>query len=328
MAMDHQNSNLDMSSALRALSRKTILVTGAGGFIGSAVTDLLASLSVKVRALLGAPGVRVWEPRQTVEACKVDIRDLGKMCEFAKGADIVIHAAGPASVRLSFDFPAECASIHAIGTMTLMEACRRSGVSRVVYISSAEVYGRPSTNCVQEDHPVGPLSPYGAAKAAAEIFVRTMASASKIEHLILRPFSVFGPRQSPDSLIATILRQAKQGQCIWLNDLRPVRDYCYVHDLVEAIALACMVNGEGYVVNIGSGEGSSVEKIAKLILRLQQTDIPVKQTLHSERPPDTEIYQLVADVRKAKALLGWEPRTLLTDGLRETIAWMKQSGDS
>jgi len=325
--MGPQNAQLDLGSTLRTLSGKTILVTGAGGFIGSAITDLLASFSAKVRALLGAPGERVWESCQPVERCRADIRDLVKLCEFAKGADIVVHAAGPPSVRSSFEFPADYASIHTVGTVTLMEACRRSGVRRVVYLSSAEVYGCPSTNPVEENHPVRPLSPYGAAKAAAEIFVRTMTNASKIEHAILRPFSVFGPRQSPDSLIATILRQAKREGCVWLNDLRPVRDYCYVQDLVEAIALACTVNGEGCVFNIGSGEGTSVEEIAKLILRLRQTDIPVRQKPHSERPPDAEIYRLVADARKAKAVLGWEPRTSLADGMMETIAWMKRSGD-
>ena len=325
--MGLRNVQLDISSKLRTLSGKTILVTGAGGFIGSAITDLLASFSVKVRALLGAPGERVWEPCQPVETCRADIRDLAKLCEFAGGADIVVHAAGPPSVRSSFEFPADCASIHTVGTVTLLEACRRSGVSRVVYLSSAEVYGRPSTNPVEESHPVRPLSPYGAAKAAAEIFVKTMASSSKIEHLILRPFSVFGPRQSPDSLIATILRQAKRDGCVWLSDLKPMRDYCYVQDLVEAIALACTVNGEGCVFNIGSGEGTSVEEIAKFILRLREIDIPIRQKPHSERPPDAEVYRLVADARKAKAVLGWEPRTSLADGLMETIAWMKQSGD-
>lgn len=325
--MDPQSAQRDIDSALRTLSGKTILVTGAGGFIGSAVTDLLASLSVKVRALLGAPDERVWEPCQPVESFRADIRDLAKLCEFARGAHIVVHAAGPPSVRSSFEFPADCASIHTVGTVTVMEACRRGGVSRIVYLSSAEVYGQPSTNPVKEDCPVRPLSPYGATKAAAEIFIRTMASASKIEHLILRPFSVFGPRQSPDSLIGNILRQAKPDGCVWLNDLRPTRDYCYVQDLVEAIALACTVKGEECVFNIGSGEGTSVEEIAKLILRLLETDIPIRQKTHSELPQHAEIYRLVADARKAKAVLGWKARTSLADGLEETIAWMKRNGD-
>jgi nucleoside-diphosphate-sugar epimerase len=106
-----------------------------------------------------------------------------------------------------------------------------------------------------------------------------------------------------------------------------MRDYCYVRDLVAAIALACTANGEGCVLNIGSGEATSVEEIARLILRLRETDIPIRQKPHSERPQGAEIYQLVADARKAKAVLGWEPRTSLADGLMETIGWMKQSGD-
>jgi nucleoside-diphosphate-sugar epimerase len=123
------------------------------------------------------------------------------------------------------------------------------------------------------------------------------------------------------------MRQAKQDGCVWLSDLRPVRDYCYIQDLVEAIALACAVNGEECVFNIGSGEGTSVEEMAKFILRLGETDIPIRQKPHSERPQDTDIQVLIADAGKAKAVLGWEPRTLLADGLMETIAWMKRSGD-
>jgi len=321
--MSTQTSRIDRS-ALEGLAGKTILVTGAGGFIGSAVTEVLASSSARVHALLGLPGERLWEPSHCVETCRGDIRDLDALSDFTKGAEIVVHAAGPPSVKESFADPRHYASIHTVGTVTVMEACRRSGVRRVVYLSSAEVYGQPSTNSVAESHAIRPLSPYGAAKAAAEIFIQTIANASKMDYCILRPFSIFGPRQPAGSLIDTLLRQIRQGDCIWLNDLRPVRDYCYARDVAEAIALACIVDAKQCTVNIASGKGTSAQEIAELVLHLQGRDIPVREKARSDRPRSADVYHLIADITKARTLLGWQPRTSLAEGLMETIAWMKQ----
>jgi len=314
-----------MNSRLHALAGKTILVVGAGGFIGSAVTEFLLSLSIRVRALLSAPEQPAWNVGGTVETCRADIRDIAKLRELAQGADIVVHAAGPPSVRSSFEFPAECASIHTLGTVALLEACRRTGVARFVYLSSAEVYGRPATERVAENHPLQPLSPYGAAKAAAEVFVMTMARLCNIKYVILRPFSVYGPRQSPQSLVGTILRQSQQEGCVYLSDLRPVRDYCYVRDLAEAVALACSANESDGIFNIASGEGTSVEQMAKLILGICHRDMLVQQKNQPERPQEAEIFRLVADTERARNVLGWEPRTALEDGIRETVAWMQRS---
>jgi nucleoside-diphosphate-sugar epimerase len=312
-----------MNARFHPLSGKTILVVGAGGFIGSAITEFLASLSVRVRALLGPPDQPAWNAGRNVETFRADIRDLATLCELAEGADVVVHAAGPPSVSSSFEVPVDCASIHTLGTVTLLEACRKAAVPRFVYLSSAEVYGRPSAERVDEKQPLQPLSPYGAAKAAAEIFVTTMTRLSNVKCTILRPFSVYGPRQSPESLMGTILRQVQQDRCVCLSDLRPVRDYCYVRDLAEAVALACSTSEPDGIFNIASGEGSSVEQLAKRVLGICHRDISVQQKNQSERAPDAEIFRLVADIGKARNLLGWEPRTTLEDGIRETVAWMQ-----
>jgi nucleoside-diphosphate-sugar epimerase len=306
---------------------KTVLVTGAGGFIGSAVVDFLLSCSAQVRALLGSPGECVREVSSAAETYRADIREYAKVSQCVRGADIVVHLAGPPSVRMSFDTPAEYAAIHSLGTATILEACQKEGVTRFVYLSSAEVYGRPVANPVAEDDRIRPLSPYGAAKAGAEIFVRTMAAVSRMEAVILRPFSVYGPRLSSASLVASILRQLKQDDSIWLSDLAPVRDYCYICDLAEAIALACTANADGCTLNVGSGVGTSVEEIARLILRLTGKEIEVRQKPTPERWPGAEIYELIADPRRSSAVLGWRARTRLEDGLRETILWMNQSGE-
>jgi nucleoside-diphosphate-sugar epimerase len=309
---------------VQELSNKSIFVAGAGGFIGSSLLELLTSLAADVRALLGAPGETVWDPPPQTKAFFGDLRDTAGLAELMQGADIAIHAAGPPSVRASFEQPKKCAGVHVLGTIALMQACQAAGVRRVVYISSAEVYGCPACNPVCEDAPMEPISPYGAAKSAAEMFVRILAAQAKMEYCILRPFSVFGPRQSSGSVIATILSQSPQGQAVHLNDLSPVRDYCYVRDVAEAIALACVADVSECTCNIGSGIGTSVQELAETILSLHNASVPIRKKVRSDRPEGTEIYELVANIEKARGLLGWQPRTPLATGLRETIAWARQ----
>ena len=316
----------ETDALLRRLCGKCVVVTGAGGFIGFAALSVLAPYAAELRALLGAPGDPVWKPPIHIQTHLADIRDRVKLLELMRGADVVVHAAGPPSVRTSFREPGECAAVHVLGTIAVMEACRTAQVQRVVYISSAEVYGQPDFRPVWEECAIRPLSPYGAAKAAAEVFVRTMAQQANIECCVLRLFSVFGPRQSPCSVIATILSQSGRAEGLWLNDLKPIRDYCYVQDVAEAIALACVAGVKDCTCNIGSGQGTSVEQLAELILSLQAKQVPIRQKASGERPQGTEIYELVADVGRAASILGWQPRTPLAAGLRETIAWTQQRG--
>jgi nucleoside-diphosphate-sugar epimerase len=311
---------------LDRLSGKRIAVIGGGGFIGSATVRLLASHGTEIRAVVGAPGDPVWELPDDVQTCFADMGDRAKLIEFLRGVEIVVHAAGSPSVRASFEDPGGCAAVHVSGTISVMEACRSAQVRRVVYVSSAEVYGCPDANPVEEDCAVRPLSPYGAAKAAAEMFVRTMAQQAKLTYCVLRPFSVYGPRQSPESLTATILSQSANSEGVWLHDLKPVRDYCYVDDVAEAIARAGIAEMVDCTCNVGSGQGMGVLEWAEMILRLQSLELPVRQTGGSDRPDCSNIYELVADVRRAATVLGWRPRTSLAAGLRETIAWTQQRG--
>jgi len=306
---------------------RNVLVTGAGGFIGSAVVDFLVSCSARVRALLGAPGEAVRNPCCGAETYLTDIRDLAKVSEHVRGVDVVVHLAGPPSVRMSFECPSEYAAIHTLGTATILEACQRHRVPRIVYVSSAEIYGRPISNPVTEDFEVRPVSPYGAAKAGAEVFVRTIAAASGMKAVILRPFSVYGPRLSSASLIANILQQVRSCDSVWVRDLKPVRDYCFVRDVAEAIALACGAEVDGCTLNLGSGVGTSVKEIAECVVRLSGKKLAVQENSISESGPGEEIYELVADTRRASAVLGWRARTRLEDGLRETILWMNHSAE-
>ncbi len=308
----------------QTLEEKTILVTGGGGFIGSVVVDLLSSRGAKVRTLVGAPGQKVREPPAQVTSIHADITDSPAISEFTAGADVVIHLAGPASVAASFESAVEYSRVHVEGTTVLLDVCRRVGVPRFIYLSSAEVYGRPHSIPVREDFPLQARSPYAAAKISAERFVEAFVNSFSIQAIVLRPFSVYGPGSPSESLIGTILRQAQRDDHILLNDLRPTRDYCYVTDLAEAILCSCTAQlPEFCIANIGTGIGTSVADLSHLILQILRRDLPVMERPESKRPTSSEIYNLIADRTQAQVILGWVPKTTLRSGLERIIQFME-----
>jgi nucleoside-diphosphate-sugar epimerase len=196
------------------------------------------------------------------------------------------------------------------------------GIRRFVYISSAEVYGRPQACPVKEDHRLEARSPYAAAKIAAENLVETLCRAHQINTSILRPFSVYGPGQSRRSLLATIMRQIAivDNDVIRLQNLSPVRDYCYVDDVAQAIVLAAGLETTGLMVcNIGTSIGTSVSELAREVLRIVGRNLDVVEAVGRQRPPDSEIYSLIANRRAAADSLGWSPRIALREGLVKTI---------
>ena len=306
-----------------SLRGRRLLVTGAGGFIGSTLIQLLVKRGAHVRALTAAP----WEsPRpmpRRVRSARGDVTNLPAIGALARAVDTVVHLAGPASVTASFGSSRQYVRTHVMGTATVLEACRRYGIKRIVYISSAEVYGRPRTHRVSEDAPLQPRSPYAAAKAGAEKLVEAFSSAFGLESVILRPFAIYGPGLSHQSLIGTIIRQTRRGDSAVLRDLRPVRDFCYVGDLADAIARACTAPlPSPTTLNVGSGRGTSVAQMARQIARLRRRPILVKARSMPRPAARDAVDRLVADPRKAGRLLGWHAWTPLGAGLRQTMRWM------
>jgi UDP-glucose 4-epimerase len=300
-----------------------LLVTGACGFIGSALLRRLVSHGADVRALTGPP----WEPPRRVphevRGVRCDVTNLAALGALARDVDIVVHLAGPASVTASFDSSRYYVRTHVLGTATVLEVCRRHGVRRIVYISSAEVYGRPGTATVAEDASLRPRSPYAAAKVGAEKLVEAFSSAFGLESVILRPFAVYGPGLSSQSLIGTVIRQTRRGRTTLLRDLRPVRDFCHVGDVADAIVRACTAELPGLtVLNVGTGRGTSVAQVARRIVRLRGRSIVVQCRSAARVPAGVAVYRLVADPRRAHRVLGWRARTPLGAGLQETIRWM------
>ena len=309
---------------IQSSSHQTVVVTGAGGFIGRAVVDAFLRRDWAVRALVGAPGQQVGELPDNVELFRAEITDATAVTALVDGADAVVHLAGQASVRASFDAPSDYSNVHVSGTATVLEACRRNKVKRLVYISSAEVYGRPQSTPVGEDHPLQARSPYAAAKIGAERFVESFVYAFQMEAIVLRPFSIYGPGLASQSLIGTILEQSRNGDRVELRDLKPVRDYCYVGDIADAIACSVAVPIDRlHYINLGSGQGTNVAQLARLILELIGRDMPVCEITTNRRPGKSEIYELICDPQLAHTVLGWCTTTTLKSGLENTIRSME-----
>jgi nucleoside-diphosphate-sugar epimerase len=309
----------------KPLHGRRITVTGAGGFLGPAAVDALARKGARVQAIIGPPNESARIPPGAAYVAQVDICDSTQVRKLVAGADAVVHLAGPASVGASFRDPARYVRVHSEGTAALLEACRAENARKLVYVSSAEVYGRPLRSPVGEDHPLSARSPYAAAKICAEKLIEADVHAFELRAVILRPFSVYGPAASPESLIPTIIGMARRGQPVVLRDLRPVRDYCFVTDVAEAIACACALPKGGLeIFNLGTMRGTSVERVARLIVDALASGCPVREMSERDRPGKSEIHELIADNGRAREILGWRPAVSLEDGLRMTIAGVER----
>lgn len=301
-----------------------VLVTGGGGMIGSKVLPTLLAEGHTVATHLGLPGDPYVPPPTGIRAVVGDITDLALVRKIVSSVDAVVHLAGPPSVAASFADPRGCVQAHVVGTSTVLQACREVGVHRLVYVSSAEVYGRHEHGPVPETAPTLPRSPYGAAKLGAEALVRAEAVHGALSTVVLRPFSVYGPRSPARSLLGTLVRQALDADAVEPSSLAGVRDYVHVADVARAVAAALLVvtadlPEDGLVVNIASGTGTSVGELAALVVRAGGRALPVRESVDADRPAEASAMSLVADIGVATARLGWRPRVPLPEGVRAVV---------
>jgi nucleoside-diphosphate-sugar epimerase len=298
-----------------------VTVTGGGGFIGSKLVRALRGSGFAVRTLLGPAGSKIVLPPDDVEACFGEIDDPTVLRPLISGSSVVVHLAGPPSVAASFAAPLDYSRAHVTGTAAVVEACAQAGVRRLVYVSSAEVYGQPHQNPVDEEAAISPRSPYAAAKVGAEGFIRAGVAATRLEAIIVRPFLVYGPGMPPTTLIGSLVRQVQRTNILKVFDPRPIRDYCFVDDVVEALSLSCSaaLTRNLCVYNLGGGQGISVGDLAERLLAMQWGGGTVEVAHENDRPAPAAILELVSDPPRAFRELAWQASTGIDAGLAEML---------
>lgn len=311
---------------------KRVLVTGASGFIGSHLAELLANEGARVTALCEYNSFNDWgwlERSPFLDAIEIvtgDIRD-PYFCEQAvKGAEIVFHLAALIPIPYSYRAPASFVETNVQGTLNLCQAARANGSPRFIQTSTSEVYGTAQYVPIDEKHPLSAQSPYSATKIGADAVAMSFYNAFGLPVTIARPFNTYGPRQSARAVIPTIISQLASGRDeVHLGDTRTTRDFTFVRDTCRGLmAVATMDGGAGEIYNIGSNQEISIHDLFHLIAGLMESGAKIVTDADRVRPEKSEVMRLWCDNRKLRDATGFAPSTSLIDGLRETIAWFRK----
>ena len=312
-------------------SKKTVLVTGAGGFIGSHLTERVVSLGARTRALVhyNSAGSRGWLDdsgcRDQIEVIQGDIRDHDSIQRAIAGTDVVFHLAALIAIPYSYHAPLSYVRTNVEGTLNVLQAALAHRVERVIQTSTSEVYGTAQTVPISESHPLQGQSPYSASKIGADKIAESFHLSFGLPVVTVRPFNTFGPRQSARAVIPTIVTQALNENEIKLGNLEPTRDLNYVADTVDGFVKAAESEAAvGEVINLGTGREVSIGELAQTILRSVGRDLPIVTEANRLRPEKSEVERLCADATKARSLLGWQPEHTFADALALTIEWIKE----
>jgi NAD dependent epimerase/dehydratase len=315
---------------------RKILITGAGGFIGSHLAETLVQLGARVRAFVrytsrGDIGMLRYVPREVVGEIEIvagDLRDSEGVANAVASAEVVFHLGALIGIPYSYVHPQEVAETNVLGSLNVLMAARRYGTPRVIHTSTSEVYGEVVTVPIAEDHPLKALSPYAASKIAADKFAESFHRAYGLPICTVRPFNTYGPRQSDRAVIPTIISQALKGTEIQLGALWPTRDFTFVRDTVAGFVKAAEnMQVLGTEINIGSNHDLSIGDLAKKILAMMNRDLPITEDPQRIRPEHSEVERLCTDNRRAEQCLGWKPTVSLEEGLAETIRWVEEHFD-
>ena len=313
---------------------KRVLVTGAGGFIGSNVVEAMVRRGARVTGFVrykasGDQGALEFLPpdvRAAVAIVAGDLADPATASALVRDQDIVLHLAALVGIPYSYVHPIEVVRVNTLGTAYLLEACRERGIERIVCFSTSEVYGTALYAPIDEQHPLQAQSPYSASKIASDQIALSYHRAFGTPVAIVRPFNTYGPRQSSRAIIPTIITQALRGDTVRLGSLTPTRDLCYVGDTAEGVIRMCEQDAAlGEVVNLGTGTEITIGALAQRIFALLGQTPRIEQDEQRVRPGTSEVLRLIADAGKAKRLLDWQPGVSLDEGLRRTIDWIRDN---
>ncbi len=313
--------------------QESALVTGADGFIGSHLTELLLREGYKVKALSQYNSFNYWgwledvERRDELEVLSGDVRDPHYCEHITKDVDIVFHLAALIAIPYSYVAPDSYVDTNVKGTLNICQAALKNGVKRVIHTSTSEVYGTAKYVPIDERHPLQPQSPYSASKIGADAMAMSFFNAFDLPLTIARPFNTYGPRQSARAVIPTIISQIASGKRqIKLGDVTPTRDFNYVADTCRGfLELARCDKAIGEAVNIGSNFEISVGRTLELIRELMNSDVDFLVDEQRLRPGKSEVLRLWCDNTKIRELTGFEPVYDIRTGLKATVDWFTRA---
>lgn len=311
---------------------ETVLVTGADGFIGSHLVELLCNKGFHVKALSQYNSFNYWgwlEDVSCLDAVEVlngDVRDPHYCKHITKDVDVIYHLAALIAIPYSYVAPDSYVDTNIKGTLNICQAALENGVKRIIHTSTSEVYGTAQYVPIDEAHPLQPQSPYSASKIAADAMAMSFYNAFDLPVTVARPFNTYGPRQSARAVIPTIISQIASGmKQIKLGDVSPTRDFNYVEDTCEGfLALANCDAAVGQTVNIASNYEISVGGTLNIIRELMGSEVEFITDEQRLRPGKSEVFRLWGDNTKIRELTGFAPRHDIRAGLQKTIDWFTQ----
>lgn len=311
---------------------KAVLVTGAGGFIGSHLTEKLAGLGADVRAFVHYNALGSWgwldesPARENIDVLMGDVCDRDSVRRAMEGREVVFHLAALIAIPYSYQTPASYVRTNVEGTLNILQAARELHVERVVHTSTSEVYGSARYVPIDEGHPLQAQSPYAASKTAADKLAEAFRLSFDLPVVTVRPFNTFGPRQSVRAIIPAIITQCLVGDTVRLGNVSPTRDFNYVDNTVDGfVRAACIPEAVGQTINLGSGKEISIGELAELIGKMTHRKIKIDRDATRVRPEKSEVDRLVADSSRARKLLEWEPAIDFKNGLGKTIDWFTKN---
>jgi dTDP-glucose 4,6-dehydratase len=312
---------------------KRVLVTGAGGFIGSHLTEALVRAGAEVTAFVHyrsnhAEGLlSLLEPaiRRSIDVRPGELRDADTVRRAVQGQRYVFHLGALIAIPYSYAHPVDVVQTNVDGTLNVLTAARDAGVERVVHTSTSEVYGSAQRVPIDEGHPIVPQSPYAASKAGADALAEAFYRSYELPVATIRPFNCYGPRQSGRAVIPTIVSQALQADQIRIGSLTPTRDFTYVGDTVAGfLAVGAAEAAVGRVINIGTGREISIGALADRIVHLTGRPVPITSEETRMRPAASEVNRLLCDSSLAQRLLGWAPAVGIDEGLGHVIGFLRE----
>ena len=319
-----------------ALAGANVLITGAGGFIGSHLCELALSHGARVRAFVHYNSRNDWgmledlDPRRLreIEVITGDLRDADAVRRAVRGCSVVFNLGALIGIPYSYVNPADVVATNVNGTLNVLQACLEAGISRLVQTSTSEVYGSAQFVPMDESHPLNPQSPYAASKVGSDKLAESFHRSYELPVVVLRPFNTYGPRQSPRAVIPAIITQALVSSTIRLGRLDTRRDLTYVQDTARGfVAAATAPSCEGQTIQLGSEQETTVADMAGMVGKILGKRLRIVTESNRRRPDASEVERLLASNRKAAELLSWRPEVTLSKGLEITIAWFQKRGD-